>query len=84
MTTGENVAHKNKDLAKTVQNLWMEVVAVREVELCWVQGHTGDLGNDARFNFGMIPETSFRKYQAVVSFEELADKLANEGVKGRN
>ncbi|CAJ1408337.1 unnamed protein product [Effrenium voratum] len=59
VTTGENVAHKNKDLAKTVQNLWMEVVAVREVELCWVQGHTGDVGN------------------------ELADKLANEGVKGR-
>lgn len=47
VATGENVAHKNQLLAKRVQTLWTEVSARRKVELKWVQGHTGDTGNEA-------------------------------------
>lgn len=52
VATGENVAHKNQLLAKRVQTLWTEVSARRKVELKWVQGHTGDTGNEAWIHRG--------------------------------
>ncbi|CAE7559731.1 rnhA [Symbiodinium natans] len=44
--TGENRAHANLDLVASVQGLWQDMSTRRRLQLNWVKGHAGDVGNE--------------------------------------